>query len=205
MRRGPILGAALLLSLGLAAEAAAGDGGTKAPAEKADTLTPPRLEVPKLEVPRLDVPQADLGTAGLSTGRKADSAGAGPTAVHFTIDAAHLARSFRTGRDGACVADGPLDGFRLPGVPATVEAFETCVRVTASAGVVSTLEARILDPAGREVASASGEVSFAGRSRTVDYVISWTGFPAPRTGRYLLVLRLGGDTVREFPIRVEGS
>ena len=194
---------ALCLSLCVVGAAAADDG-AGARGEKDATkqeTAPPELTLPKLDLPKLDLPD----TNDLSAGRRADEAEKGPTKVHYAIESVRHAHAFRTGRSGACEPVGALEGFRLASVPSNVEAFATCLRVKATAGVVATLDARIYDPAGREVAHASGEISFARRSNTVDYVVSWIGFPAKMLGRYEMVLRVGGETVRKVALPVEGT
>lgn len=190
MMRAPI--AVLALCLPLLAYAETATRKTSA----ADTA-PPKMDF-KLDLPSFDVPT----TGDLEDGRTSQAQGKGPTKVAYAIEAVKHAKSFRVGREGACEPQGAIESFKVPTFPATVEAFETCLRLKASSGVVASIEARILDPQGKEVASAGGEVSFARKSNTIDYVISWIGFPARSGGQYKMVVRVGGETSRELTLPV---
>jgi hypothetical protein len=194
----------LLAVLALPSGAArAGDGGT-APDPTLDAgvgAMVPKVAVPSLDLGDLGVPSA----GGLSADRPAAPQATGPTKVTFAAGDLRLARRFAVAAGGGCSARGALQGFRLDGFPGTVTPFETCLRLSASAGVVAHLEARILDPSGHDVADADGEVSFAHAGKTQDFVIAWRGFPARHPGTYRLEVTLGGRDAGHFPIVVAGT
>ncbi len=201
MRPTVLVLAAFVLALGPVDAARAGDGGTSArdggPAASDDVT--PKVDVPTLDLGGLGVPSA----GGLAGGPAAPRAKpTGPSKTTFGATDLRLARRFDAVAGGGCRARASLKGFRLDTFPGTVAPFETCLRLSATAGVVAHLEARILDPAGHPIATADGEVSFARAGKTQDFVIAWRGFPARHPGTYRLEVSLGGRGTGSFPIAV---
>lgn len=175
-------------------------------AEDEDEGAPLKLDVPKFEMPALDLPEMDVPKLDGVEAPKAEGPGApqAPTAVTFTVGDITLAKGFRTGKRGACIARRKIDRFDVDQLPTHIAPFRTCVRLTSTEGVVATVKARIEDPTGREVANAAGEVSFARRGKEIDYLIDWVGFTAKHPGKYILSIQLGEDARGQIELEVKG-
>jgi hypothetical protein len=200
-----LLGLALLCGPALADEVAgerdAEDGESEAAAETAGPgAGMPTFTVPTLDLPRTALPGTQLEAPEAARRDAPERRAQAP--VEFRVINVQHARGHRTAR-GGCVARGPtLQGFNLPDFPGDVQPFTTCFRLAADRTVIARFDAAILDPDGREVADASGEVSFAASGTTIDYVVEWVSFRARAPGTYELVVRLDRNEVGRFPIEV---
>ena len=173
---------------------------SKAPAREGSAV--PQINIPRFELPTTKLPEVELEVT--TTKREELPERAQPRSVGFSVESIDHARSHRATARG-CVARGRLEGFRIAEFPTQVQPFSSCIRFSAERPVIARLEARILDPGGREVADATGEVSFAGGGKTIDYVIAWAGFPARDAGTYEIVVSLERTEVGRFPLEVSAQ
>ena len=174
----------------------------EAPTDEAEAAGPtlPSITVPTLELPGGAVPGVE-GLKGPSTERREAPERRARAPAEFTLHSVEHAHGHRATPRG-CIARGRLEGFGVDRFPAKMQPFTTCMRIAADRAVIARLEARILDPRGREVADAKGEIAFEGNDAAIDYIIEWVGFPAAQAGTYELVLDLDRRELARFPLEV---
>ncbi len=182
-------------------QAAEGDGADDG--KKAEGPSLPSISVPNLNLPVGSVPGVD-GLKRQSVEREEVPERRRLKQAEYTVRKVVHAHGHRASARG-CAPTGRLEGFKVERFPSRIQEFSSCVRLSADRAVIARLAARILNPRGREVADASGEVSFDGRGTAVDYVIEWVGFPAERPGTYEIVLELDHKEVARFPLEVSAE
>ncbi|MDF1563960.1 MAG: hypothetical protein P1V51_13005 [Deltaproteobacteria bacterium] len=159
---------------------------------------PPKLELDKPDTESLGDIEMEGKAAPKTPGMAA------PTKVTYAVESAALGRGFKIkNKKTGCVAKAALKGFTLEKIPGPTGPFQTCLRLSASDGVVAAIEARIVGPGGIELADASGEVSFARSGKTMDFVIDWTGFVARAPGVHKLEVVLASTARKTVEFEVK--
>lgn len=160
--------------------------------------------VPKIDLSGIggDLPKAD----GLK-GKKAQGSGltpktSDPDVSYDVVEVVH-AQDFSRGAGGARPVGGALEAITLYGKPPSTQKFSTLVRVKATKAVNTSIELVILDPRGDTMMTGSGELGFKGNEkREVDYLIDWAPTPHPKGGDFKLLVRIGGQPMGTWPLKV---
>ena len=204
---------ALPLSLLLAAPALAAEPTPAAPASK---RLKGDMKVQPAVVPKLDL--GNLGTVPKGEGLKADrpapvaTGPARPAEVRYDVVSVVHARGLVPGAAGAMVPrSGPLEAVTLTaGKPPTLERFSTVLRVRSAARQSAPLDVAVLDNRGDTAMTASGTLTFRGTGKAegddvAEYVVDWTPTPARSPGRFQVLVRVAGQALGTFPLRVEAE
>jgi hypothetical protein len=95
--------------------------------------------------------------------------------------------------------------IQISGTPPTTEKFSTVVRVKCPQKANAPIELVILDPRGDTVMSSSGELNFRRvKGDEVDYAVDWSPTPWPRGGTFSMLVRIGGQPMGTYPLKVAG-
>lgn len=207
---------ALRLVLLLAAPAALAAEPTPAAKAPAGKRLKGDMKVQPAVVPKLDL--GNLGTVPKGEGLKADApapvaAGpARPAEVRYDVVSVVHARALVAGPGGAMVPrSAPLEAVTLtPGKPPTLERFSTVLRVRSAARQAASLDVAVLDNRGDTAMTASGTLTFRGTGQAAgddvaEYVIDWSPTPARGPGRFQVLVRVAGQALGTFPLRVEAE
>jgi hypothetical protein len=186
MRHLPLLAVALSLS-GWAA-------GSSKPAKQ-------KFDVPNLglgnvggEIPKADdLKKPETGSQDLGLKSSAKD-------VKYQVVKVEHATDFTGGPHGG-KAVGPLEAVVLSGEPPTLQKFATRVRVKASARVNAPIELVILDARGDTALSGNGEVVF-GQGDEADYLMDWAPVARPSGGDYKVLVRIAGQPMGTWPLKV---
>jgi hypothetical protein len=173
----------------LAGASWARDGGTAA--GKYDLGLPSFGEIPK---------GADLHKP------KARESNDGPTVTSagaaYSIVKVQHAKSFARTPTGS-VAVGALEAIPLSGKPLSTEKFTTVVRIKSPQRAAASVELAIVDTRGETLMSSSGQVSFRGtKGDEVDYAIDWDPTPCRGAGDFELLVRVGGQALGSYPLKL---
>jgi hypothetical protein len=176
---------------------------------KGDMKVQPSL-VPKLDLGGLGtVPKGEGMRAEASTAA-APSGPARPAEVRYDVLSVVHARSLVPGPGGAMVPrTAPLAAVALtPGKPPTLERFSTVLRVRSAARQPASLDVAVLDNRGDTAMTASGTLTFRGTGKAegddvAEYVIDWSPTPARGPGHFQVLVRVAGQALGTFPLRVE--
>ncbi len=172
---------------------------------------PPKIDKPKLQLELPEVPKAE-GLSGSARQEEAQPkqtagdlrSGAGvpgqASAPAKLVSAVH-ARDFRASAEGHKPL-GRIDSFTVPGLPARIAPFKTCLRLRSPSRAPAMVKASLRSPAGEELLSSRAEVSFSSNEE-VELVVDWDGFQATRGGDYHLVVLIDGAQAEDLMVPVE--
>ncbi len=188
----------LLILLPLLAQTPAPKAKPKASAEHEKTKKALQLSLPAMGgVPATDgiaKPKDELQPA---TPRVTAS-----NATYAVVTVQH-AKSFMRAASGATPVGGALTELPLTGSPPSTEAFSTVVRVRSKERQNTAIDLVVMDPRGDTVMTARGEVNFRGtKSDEVDYSVDWDPTPWPKGGDFQLLVRIGGQVMGTYPLKV---
>jgi hypothetical protein len=192
--RAPLLACAALL--GAASLALAAD---PAPAKKKSGA---KVTVPKIEMPTFgEIPKAE-GLVAPKAEKLSNDPQVTTTRATYEVVKVQHARDFSKSGDRAQPV-GLLEAIALSGKPPTLEKFTTLVRVKSPQKVSTEIELVILDPRGDTALSGGGELSYRGaKGDEVDYLIDWAPVARPAGGEYKLLVRIGGEPMGTWPMKV---
>ncbi|MGQ0504756.1 MAG: DUF6941 family protein [Myxococcaceae bacterium] len=125
------------------------------------------------------------------------------TSAIYTVVHVLNGKAFNRGPNGATVA-GKFESVALSGNPPSTERFTTVVRVKSAQRQNAPIDLVILDPRGDTVMKARGEVNFRGtQSDEVDYTVDWDSTPWPKAGEFQTLVRIAGQVMGTYPLKVE--
>jgi hypothetical protein len=189
----------LLLCAALAATAAA-----ETPA-KPKASAKGKTKAPEITIPSFGaIPKGEDMKAVKSTDLGMETK-ASAAAASYTVLKVQHGRSFLRSPTGATPAGGGLQEITLSGVPPSTEKFTTVVRVKCAQKANTSIDLVLLDPRGDTVMSSSGELNYRGtKSDELDYSIDWTPTPWPSGGEFKMLVRIGGQAMGTWPVKVVG-
>jgi hypothetical protein len=175
-------------------------------------VPPSKLEKPKVAPSKLtlDLP-AIPSAAGLSVPppenkselRSAphedrEPAPGGPSAK---VEKATHARDFVESAAGLR-SRGAILGFHVPALPAKLDPFKTCLRLSSRDGSPAVIKAKFISPSGEELRALRGDVLFS-RDRLVDFVLDWGSIEIHQTGEHRIAVTLDGSPASELVLPVK--
>lgn len=204
MSRRPLLAVpgALLCALPLLAAAADPAKPGTASSKKSHSA---KVQAPKIELPSFgEVPKSD----GLVGKKQEDALGtrphpAGNDATYSVVSVQH-ARGFVHAGPMLKPVGLPLTEVEVSGTPPTTEKFSSVIRIKSPQRMSARIELALLDPRGDTAMSAAGYIRFAESSATDDaeYEVAWDPSPVRSGGTYQLLVRVAGQPLGTFPIKV---
>jgi hypothetical protein len=171
----------------------------------AQAAEPAKVKLPDLGLEKIggELPKAD----GLKKpqGRPATVAPKVTTSdVEYTVLKVEHASAFARSAEGARPVGGPLPAVMLAGDPPTTQPFTTLVKIKATQKVNASIELVVLDPRGDTALSGGGELAFRnGKSDELEYLIDWAPVARPSGGNYQLLIRIAGQPMGTWPLKVE--
>ncbi len=124
--------------------------------------------------------------------------------VAYTVVKVEHATVFTRTATGAKPQSGVLPAVLLSGDPPTTQPFTTLVKVKATQKVNASIELVILDPRGDTALSGAGQLDFRNsKTDEVEYLIDWAPVARPSGGNYQLLLRIAGQPMGTWPLKVE--
>lgn len=97
----------------------------------------------------------------------------------------------------------PYPAVVASGAPLMTEKFSTVVRVRAPEKKNTSIELAVLDPRGDTMMEASGQLSFKGEE--ADWTVDWDPTGIRAAGDYQVLVRVGGNPLGTFPLKVEAK
>ncbi len=188
----------LLVLCSVAASAAEPKAKPKPNAENEKTKKALQLSLPSMGgVPATDgisKPKAEVA---------ADSPKVTTSNATYAVVSAQHAKSFARSPSGSTPVGGALAEITLAGDPPATERFSTVVRVRSKERTNAPIDLVILDPRGDTVMKARGEVNFRGsKSDEVDYSVEWEPTPWPKGGEFQMLVRIAGQVMGTYPMKV---
>jgi hypothetical protein len=182
--------ALLALAMLAAASAWAADAGTAKPG-KFDLGIPTFGDIPKGN--DLNKPKAH----DTSDGPTVTSAGAAYSVVKI-----QHARAFARTATGS-VPMGALEAIPLSGKPLSTEKFTTVVRIKSPQRASASIDLNVVDSRGDLLMSSSGQLTFRGtKGDEVDYAIDWDPTPCRAGGDFEVQVRVGGQALGSYPLKL---
>ncbi|MGA9519876.1 MAG: hypothetical protein WBV82_00345 [Myxococcaceae bacterium] len=124
--------------------------------------------------------------------------------VEYTVLKVEHATVFARTATGAKPQGGVLPAVMLSGDPPTTQPFTTLVKVKATQKVNASIELVILDPRGDTALSGAGELDFRNsKTDDVEYLIDWAPVARPSGGTYQILVRIAGQPMGTWPLKVE--
>jgi hypothetical protein len=185
----------LIASFSLAAAAVAADGGTRghgAKPSKFDLDLPSFGEIPKAS--NLNKP-------------KVNNDGAVPTvdatSTAFAVVSVQHARSFVRTPTGNQPVGGALSAIPLSGKPHATETFTPALRIKSPQRSGGPIDLTVIDERGDLLMSSAGQLTFRGtKGDEVDYTVDWDPTPCRGGGDFQLLIRIAGQTLGTFPLKL---
>jgi hypothetical protein len=189
----------LALSFTLAASAA-----DPAPKDgKASAETKKKAKAFELSLPPMGSVPATDGIAKPKAELPSDSPKVTAGNATFTVVRAVHAKAFTRTPNGALPAGGALEAVSLSGNPPETERFSTVLRIKSPQRQNAAIDLVIMDPRGDTVMTSRGEVNFRGtKADEVDYSVEWDPTPWPKGGEFQLLVRIGGQMIGTYPLKV---
>jgi hypothetical protein len=171
----------------------------------------PKMEAPKINLDLPKVPKAD-GLSGTAREQQAEpkqtagdlrsQAGMPGAGAPAKLASAVNAKDFVVATGGRKPV-GRIDAFTVPGLPARISGFKTCLKLVSGSGAPVTVRAVLRSPSGEELLSSRAEVAFTSGEQ-MELVIEWDGFEARNAGDYHLVVFLDGAQAGDYLLPVQG-
>jgi hypothetical protein len=112
------------------------------------------------------------------------------------------AKSFMHGPNGATPSPA-LDAIPAGGNPFMTEKFTTVVRVKCAQRVSASIELAFLDGRMNEIMTGGGTLYFRNQKEDEsDYTLDWDPTPVRGPGDYTLNVKVGGNVVGTFPVKI---
>lgn len=97
----------------------------------------------------------------------------------------------------------PFPSVVAAGAPLMTEKFSTVVRVKAPDKKSTSIEVMVLDPRGDTVMDASGQLTF--KNDETDWTVDWEPTGIRTGGEFQVLVRIGGNPLGTFPLKVEAK
>ncbi len=115
-------------------------------------------------------------------------------------------KSFMHSPSGATPVGGALESIALTGNPPSTEKFSSVIRVKCPQKMNAPIDVVVLDPRGDTFMSAQGELNFrAAKQELVDWTVDWESTPARGGGNFQVLIRIGGQVMGTWPLKVEAA
>ncbi|HZH04944.1 MAG TPA: hypothetical protein VEY30_14255, partial [Myxococcaceae bacterium] len=140
------------------------------------------------------------GVTAPKAGRPADSLRSAAAAAQYSVVSVRHQRP-------AAKGGAELEGVELVGNPPATEPFRSVVRVKCSQRAGTAIEVVILDPRGDTVMTASGQLHYkTGKadSDESDYTVDWESTPWPTGGTFSVLVRVAGQPMGTWPLKILG-
>lgn len=125
-----------------------------------------------------------------------------PDVAYSVLEVVH-AQDFTRAAGGVKPVGGALKAISLYGKPPSTQKFTTLVKVKATRPVNTSIELVVLDTRGDTAMTGSGQLTFKPNEKAeVEYLMDWAPTPQPRGGDYKLLVRIGGQPMGTWPLKV---
>jgi hypothetical protein len=163
----------------------------------------------KQQAPKIDLGLPSFGAIPSGEGMKkaeekapADRPTTTEGAAPYSIVSVQHGKSFLRTPTGA-KPSAPFPSVVATGAPLKTEKFSTVVRVKAPDKKSTAIEVVVLDPRGDTVMDASGQLTFKGDE--ADWTVDWDPTGIRNTGDFQVLVRLGGNPMGAFPLKIEAK
>ncbi len=161
---------------------------------------PSKPKAPKLEIPTLaPIPKAEGAVATQPEPTQDTLKTAGASAQYSVVSVRHLKR----GESG----NAALGELSISGSPPSTQPFRTVIRIKCSQKMGAPIEVVVLDPRSDTVMSAAGQFQFEKGKKSSDeteYTVDWDPTPWPRGGIFHVLVRVAGQPMGTWPLKVNG-
>lgn len=120
----------------------------------------------------------------------------------YSIVSVQHGKSFLRTPTGA-KPSAPFPSVAATGAPLKTEKFSTVVRVKAPDKKSTAIEVVVLDPRGDTVMDASGQLTF--KTDEADWTVDWDPTGIRNAGDFQVLVRLGGNPMGTFPLKIEAK
>lgn len=163
----------------------------------------------KQQAPKIDLGLPTFNSIPTGDGMKkvedkpaADRPTTTPGQAPYTIVSVQHGKGFVRTPTGS-KPSAPYPAVLASGSPLMTEKFTTVVRVKAPDKKTTSIEVVVLDPRGDTVMDASGQIPFKGDE--ADWTVDWDPTGIRAVGEFQVLVRLGGNPLGTFPLKVEAK